>query len=141
MAGEIKQIVETKAKDAPVKDILWNAAQLSSEPVRIVDPGVGKAHVLRHFFFKKFPRSKGTPAPSKLDVINHFKRLIEITLWGDGLIIREDKPIELHTLKKARKISPTLHSEMLKHGADFCILVLAYPRAGVTVLEKPERLV
>ncbi len=51
--SETKQLIETNAKDAPVKDVLWNAQEAKTEEVKIQDPGVGKANILRFFFFKK----------------------------------------------------------------------------------------
>ncbi len=137
--SETKQLVETNAHDAPTKDVLWNANQIETESIRVQDPGVGVATVLRHFFFKRAPMSARLPRPSKLDILNQNKRLIETTLWADGLIIREDKPLEVQTLKSARKISKTLFAEMVKNNADFVILVLAVPRLGVSVRESPLR--
>jgi hypothetical protein len=137
--GEQKQIIETNAKSAPVKDILWNAQEAETEKIKIFDPGVGQENVLRHFFFKKSPMLARLPRPSKLDIVNQNRRLIETTLWADGLIIRYDKPLEVHTLKNAKKISKALYQEMLKNRADFVILCLAVPRAGVTVREQPNR--
>lgn len=126
--------VEIDAFNAPVKDVAWHATKAQTETVQIKDPGAGKEIVLRHFFFKSSPLPKGTKQPTKLEIINHFKRLIEMSLWGDGLTIREDKPIELHTLKSVKKVSKSLYFKMREEGADFCILVLAQPRS--VVLEK-----
>lgn len=137
--GETKEIIEANVTDAPVKDIHWRAQQAQTDSVPIIDPGVGKAMVLRHFFFKQIPLEQGQKKPSKLELINHYKRLIEMTLWGDGLIIREDKPIELQTLQGAKKVSKTLYAEMVKAGADFVILLLATPRKGVVLRETPQR--
>jgi hypothetical protein len=137
MAGNSEQISETKYVQDPKDNFVWNANQIETDGVRVLDPGVGKENVLRHFFFKSLPLPPRTPRPSKIEIINQFKRLIEASLYGDGLIIREDKPIELYTRNKVKKISKTLYLEMLKNNADFCILVLATPRMGVTVLESP----
>ncbi len=130
------EIIEANAKDAPVKDIHWDATQAQTDSVPIIDPGVGKAVVLRHFFFKSQPVPKGYPKPDKLQILSQFKRLIEMSLWGDGLIIREDKPIEVHNVGKVKKISKTLYMKMKDEGADFVILCLASPRMGVSVVDK-----
>lgn len=131
--GESKKLLETNAVNAPVKDILWEAQEAQTEGVRIVDPGVGKAVVLRHFLFKALPRPKWVPAPDKHQIVSQFKQAIEMSLWGDGLIIREDKQLEVHSLQKAKTISKSLYHKMLEEGADFCILCLAEPRQGVSV--------
>lgn len=135
--SETKQLIETNAKGAPVKDVLWNANEATTESIRIQDPGTGGDVILRHFFFKKSPMSARLPRPTKLDILNQNKRLIETTLWADGLIIRFDKPIEVHTRQKIKKISKTLYMEMVRNGSDFVIIVLCEPRRGVVVREKP----
>ena len=138
--GETKQIIEGNAKNAPTKDILWNANEISAEPVRIVDPGVGQEVIVRHFFFKSIPLLKGQSKPTKLELISHFKKLIEMSLWGDGLVIREDKPLELVELHIAKKNTPFLYKKMLEQSSDFVLLVLASPKAGLYAIEKPTRL-
>lgn len=139
--GETKQLIEEGVKDAPVSDVLWNANQIETDKVRIIDPGVGKETILRHFFFKALPVLKGQARPTKRDIVSHFKRLIELSLYGDGFIIREDKPIEVHTLQAVKKISKTLYLKMKQEGSDFVILCLATPRAGVSVIDKPHKAV
>lgn len=134
--SETKQIIETNAKDAPVKDVLWNVNQLETESVRIQDPGAGSAVVLRQFYFKETPQAARLPKPTKLQLINQHKRLIETTLWADGLIIRYDRPIEVLSLSQARKVSKSLHRQMLIHRANFVILVMAEPRSGKVVTDQ-----
>ena len=112
--------------------------KIETEPVQIRDPGVGKEVILRHFFFKAPPLPPGERRPNKLELINQFKRLIETNLWGDGLIIREDKPIEVHTRQKAKQVSKSLYMKMQQEGADFVILVLAEPRMAQVVHDKPH---
>lgn len=136
--SETKQIIESNAKDAPVKDILWNAQEMQTEGVRIIDPGVGREVVVRHFFFKSIPLPKGVPKPTKRELISYYKRLIEMSLWSDGLIVREDKPLELVELHTAHKISPTLYRKMKIEEADFVILVLASSRLGQVFADKPQ---
>ena len=136
--SETKQIIESNAKNAPVKDILWNAQEARTEGVRIIDPGVGREVVVRHFFFKSIPLPKGVPKPTKRELISYYKRLIEMSLWSDGLIVREDKPLELVELHTAHKISPTLYRKMKIEEADFVILVLASSRLGQVFADKPQ---
>lgn len=133
---EGKQVLETNVADAPVKDVLWNSAQVETETHEIRDPGAGSDVVLRHFFFKALPLPPGTTKPDKHQIVAHYKKLIEMTLWGDGLMIREDKPLEVHTIQKAKTVSKSLYKKMLAEGADFVILCLATPKRGVTVLDK-----
>ena len=133
---EGQQVIETNAKGAPVKDVLWNSAQVETESHQIQDPGAGGEVILRHFFFKALPLPPNVPKPDKHQIVAQFKKLIEMTLFGDGYMIREDKPIEVHTLQKVKKISKTLYKKMLVENADFVILCLASPRRGVTVHDK-----
>lgn len=115
-------------------------SKIETDPIRVVDPGVGKAVVLRHFFFKAQPMPKGTRKPTKLELVSNFKNLIEMSLWGDGLIILEDKPIEVQTLQSVKKVSKALWLKMKEEGADFVILCLATPRAGQSVLDTPFKI-
>ncbi len=62
--------------------------------------------------------------------------MIEINLWADGLIIREDKPIEVYTRKQAKKVSQSIYTAMINNKADFVIMLLAMPRRGVMVNDK-----
>lgn len=119
--------------------IQGEAFDLETEKIRINDPGIGKEQILRHFLFKAQPVPKGYHKPSKLEIISYYKQMIELSLWSDGLIIREDKPIELHTRASCRKVSPALYQKMVSEGADFVILVLAEPRRNQSVLDKPHR--
>lgn len=133
-------LIEENAANAPAKDLLWNAQKIETEGVQIIDPGVGKEVVLRHFFFKAQPMPKGTPRLDKHQIVSQFKRLIEMSLWGDGLIIREDKSLEVHTLQKAKKISKALYLKMRQEGSDFVIMCLATPRAGVNVTDTVRKI-
>ena len=138
--SKTQQIIEANAKDAPVKDVLWNANEIQTGSTPLIDPGVGTTNVLRHFFFKSLPLPKGVPKPDKHEIVSHYKKLIETTLWGDGLIIREDKPLEVHSLQKAKGVSQSLYTKMLKEGADFVILCLATPRKGQTVTNQASKI-
>lgn len=131
-ANPIK-ILEENAQGAPVKDVLWEAHQAQTEGFPIIDPGVGKETVLRFFFFKAMPGIKAT----RHEIFSQFKRMIEMNLWGDGLIPRDEKAIEFHTKSSAKKVSKSLYQKMKQENADYVILVLAQPRAGVTVTDKP----
>lgn len=118
-------------------DVLWHGTEAVAAPVQIKDPFAGKPVVLRHFFFKSNPVQ--THRPTKLDILNQYKKLIEVMLWSDGLIIRDEAPMEVHTLEKAKKISPALYQKMKEEGADFVILVLAEPRGSQTVQDHIHR--
>ena len=137
--SEIKQIVEAGTKDAPVKDILWNASQIETERTRILDPGIGRPRILRHFFFKANPEilGPGKRRPVKQEIFNAFQNLIRINLWGDGLVVNPDHPPEIHTRKSVKGLSTVLYMEMVKNNTDFVIQVLAEPRLGQAVIERP----
>lgn len=135
--GETQQIIEENAVNAPVKDVLWNANEIETEAVKVEDPGEGVAVILRHYFFKKLPTVKGFREPTKAQLFAHYKKLIEANLWGDGLVPREDKKIEIHSRHKVKGISKALFVEMVKNNADFVIMLLAEPRKGVLLDHTP----
>lgn len=132
--GETKQIVEMGVQDMPVKDVLWNAQEIETDSVPIIDPGQGSAVVLRHFFFKATPAPN---KPTKQQLFSQFRGLIEATLWGDGLVPRYDRNVEVHTRNGAKKVSKTLYNALVKNKADFVIMCLAEPRHGVQLHETP----
>mgnify|MGYP001580350808 CR=1 FL=1 len=129
--SETKQIIESNAKDAPVKDILWNAKEIQTEGVRIIDPMEGDMVVLRHFFFAMKPQITGSPRPTKQQILGENKKLIEISLWSDGLEPKEGTPIEVSTKKQIRTISPTLYNAMVNNKADYVIQILCNKRKGL----------
>ena len=96
-------IIEENAKDAPVKDIEWEAQEIESEKFQMIDPGVGKEVVLRSFFFKSAPIPKGFPKPTKAQIVSHFKKLIETKLWQDGLAPLEHRVPQVTFLRELKK--------------------------------------
>lgn len=129
--GDTHQVIETKGG---VDDTVWNANSIETEGVRINDPGEGPPVVLRHFFFTAKP---GPVKPTKMQLFAENKRLIEATLWGDGLVPREDTKIEIHTSNGAKKVSQALYAKMKQVKADFVIMVLCEAKKGVMINEKP----
>ena len=137
---KLEEKVHTVIDDVKgIKEATWDANQISTAPVQMIDPGIGGAVILRHFFYKAAPRPKGVPNPTKQELVSAFKRQIEIALWGDGLVIREDKPIEVHTRQTTRRKFPLLYRKLIAEKADFVIICLAKPKLGETVLDKPLR--
>lgn len=128
---------EKDAIDAPVKDIQWEGHDLSVTSDPLHDDGTGKNVIVRFFFFKATPELKNKKTrPSKMEIVSSFKMLIEMTLWGDGLIPLEDSPIGVYTRKELKKNA--LKDKMTALGSDFCIILSATPRLGVSVLETAQ---
>ncbi len=121
----------------------WQQDEVSKAETELVplnDPGVGKEVVLRHFFFKSDPVTFRERRPTKQEIVSQFKHMIEMSLWGDGLIIREDRQLEVHTRQKAKQVSKSLYMKMLEEKADFVILCLAEPRSSQIVHDKAHTL-
>ena len=133
--GESRHFKELDAQNAPVKNIDWEAAQLETDAVPIIDPGIGKEKLLRSFFFKAAPVPKGTPRPTKLELISHYKRLIADFLWKDGLSPIEHETVQLYTKAEANKFK-SLRAKMYEEKADFVIMVLAEARHGQSITDK-----
>lgn len=130
MQDESLKILETNAKDAPVKDVLWEGQTLETEPIKIVDPGVGKGVIVRNFFFKKNPAIK--PA-RKSEIISWYKKFIEQMLWKDGLSPIDERIPQLYTKAELKK--GALKTKMIQEGADFVIMVLCQARLGVNIVD------
>lgn len=129
-----KQIVETDAIDAPVKDINWNANQIETDTVPIVDPGTGGKIVLRWFFFKAAPIPKGFRKPTRQQILEQYKRLVDEFLWKDGLEPLSHKPAKVILRKEVK--SDELKAQFFEAGADFAIAISAWPRMGQSVIDK-----
>lgn len=129
-ASETAHLLEENAKNAPVKDVHWNANEVQTEAVKIDDPMQGDRVVLRHFFFSAPVWRGGFRKPNKMDLVNENKKLIEVNLWVDGLRPVNDRLIECHTRRGVRKLSKILYTEMVKNNADFVIQVLCEPAKG-----------
>lgn len=67
----------------------WQGQEITSKSTPLIDPGVGKAVVLRVFSFYKNPEftAKGL---SQQEIFNMHWKQISVLLWGDGLRPRED---------------------------------------------------
>lgn len=76
--------VEKDAKNAPVKDITWEATQAQTDGEQIADWGSGKPTILRRFEFKFPPGFKGKPKKKDILTEGYIKHL-ENRLWADEL--------------------------------------------------------
>jgi hypothetical protein len=131
MEGTINQTIDQNYNDI---------SKVETEQVPIIDPGVGDAIVLRNFFFKAIPVPKGTPRPTKAQLFGQFQNMIFTQLWADGLRPIEERKVEIHTKAELKSLSKTLWAECIKSGADFVIMVMAAPRKGVRLDERPLKL-
>lgn len=128
MDGKINKEVLNKTTTKLEDGFDYGVTDASIEPILMKDPGEGDQRVIRHFFFKANPSQKHG---SKQDIVRSFQRLIEVSLWGDGLQPVFDQPMELHNRKSVKKISKVLYQALVNSGADFVIQVLAEKRRGV----------
>lgn len=136
-----KAKIVQKETDVPVgvKNTLeYEGSHIQTDQVKIVDPGIGQGVVLRHFFYKAKPVFKDEKPVTKQDIFNENVKLIEINLWGDGLVIQDERRPEIHTRASAKKASKALYDAMVLNKADFVILVLAKPRRGQWFNERPK---
>lgn len=67
----------------------WYGQQLVSDDVPLIDPGEGKAIILRDFRFAMVPNAI-IPTPQML--FNAHWPYIKERLWADGLEVNEDHP-------------------------------------------------
>lgn len=116
----------------------YEVSHLQTDDVKIQDPGVGQAVVLRHFFFRSMPVPPGQVKPSKNEIFSQFKNLIRTNLWADGLTVLEDKHVQMYTKKSVRKVSKQIYAEMIDNNADFVIICMAVPSKGVLLHETPQ---
>lgn len=122
-----KQVIEENAKNAPVKDILWNANELSAESDTKLeeDKGSGKAAIIRMFEFGiNIPAFKEYK-PSKQELLNSHAKGIEIMLWKDGM-------------KLMPEVNPKVDINH-KRGT-YRIFVGAEPQRGHILHERPQTL-
>lgn len=108
----------------------WTGQEIGvNSNVPLVDDGRGKPYIIRQFEFAFDPsmlkkiRDKKWPAPTKQELFNSNWRQIEITLWGDGLIVKKE-----------------VEPRMLVGKKKYKIILLCEPRLGVMVAEKPNTL-
>lgn len=125
--GENKQAVERNAKNAPVKDLLWNASDLSthSETHLEDDPGEGDAAIIRMFEFSANPEAFKLHQPTKQELFNNHYKHIEVILWRDGLKVMPEVNPKVTINKKKTK---------------YRIFVGATPQKGHLLRETPQTL-
>lgn len=123
--GRKEQLIEINAKDAPVKDINWEAQEMQTEKVEIRDPGQGKPLILRTFEFQLNPALPKDFKFSKQDIFNSHGQQIKTLLWADGMI-----PLDNPNKKPKVQIS--------KKQNKYRIFVLCMPYQ--TVLETPTKI-
>lgn len=98
-------------------------ANLDTEGVPLVDPGIGQTVTIRTFVFKMNPNIKDFH--DKQALFNSHAGQIKTILWGDGLI-----PLE--------EVSPRVIIDKKKHRYQFFIPCKA--RREVLFMDKPKNL-
>lgn len=87
------KFVEKNAKNAPVKDISWEATQAQTDGFRIEDGGYGRPIVLRQFEYQYPPGFIGKPLKEEILTEGYIKYL-ENGLWADNMeMIMEPKVV------------------------------------------------
>ena len=116
--GEVKEVFGVQAEKA------WQGQELQTKPSDpLIDPGQGKPYIIRQFLFGKNPSFKGHK-PSNQDIFNMHWRQIRNTLWGDGLVPREDIEPKIVGIKDNK----------------YMIILVCEPRLMTMVAEKPQTL-
>lgn len=89
---EIEQFKKEMAELKPGKGITFDdgtkyeyGADLDTQGVPVIDPGEGKANVIREFIFKINPEKIKEFPDDKQVIFNTNARQIAHVLWGDGL--------------------------------------------------------
>lgn len=125
--GETKQLLEEHAVGAPGAEVLWNAQEVQAESdVHLEDDqGIGNATVIRLFEFSANPEAFRHHTPTKQELFNAHYKLIDSTLWRDGL-------------KVVPEINPTV--TLNKKKTKYRIFVTAQAQRGQTLLETPQTL-
>ena len=121
-----KELAELKPGNGVVLDDKTKyeyGADLNTEGVPLIDPGIGQTVSIRTFGFKMNPNIKGIP--DKQTLFNSHVRQIKTILWGDGLI-----PLE--------EVNPRVIINAKKHTYQFFIPCKA--RREVLFMEKPKNL-
>lgn len=87
MAKKQFKAVEKNAKDAPVKDILWEGEEVTAHSDTKIqeDKGTGQAIILRSFDFVANPDNFKARKPTAQELFASHLKGIEALLWGDGL--------------------------------------------------------
>lgn len=87
------KVTEMGATNARVKDINWDASQLTTERQTIDDPGEGKPIILRKLQYIYPPHQKGKPTKAQL-ITPEFKKYLDTNLWIDDLeMIQEPRVV------------------------------------------------
>lgn len=109
------------------KEVGWdvNEGEVHADVQLSEDKGVGKAVIVRTFFFKANPEGFRERTPSKQELFNAHANQIRDALTTDGLQIMHD-------------VSPKLMIGKTK--THYKIVVGAEPMAGMLLHERPETL-
>jgi len=120
-------VVEKDAKDAPVKDIVWQGkdVEVESQTKLEEDTGWGAPVIIRQFMFGVNPEAFNYHPPTKQELFNSHLKGIEIMLWKDGLKVWPDVPPRLIFTKKKDR---------------YTIFVAATPAKGHQLRETPQTL-
>jgi len=108
----------------------WQAQEVGvNSNVPLVDSAQGKPYIIRQFEFSFNPdaalkiRQKKIPAPTEQELFNSNWKQIQTTLWGDGLVPRQD-----------------INPRMIVGKKKYKIILLCEPRFRTMVNEKPRTL-
>lgn len=121
--GDKGELLETNTHGAPVKDIKWEAQQISTTSDPIKDPGEGRPVLLRTFEYSLNPNLPKDLSITKQAIFDSHKDQIRIMLWSDGLIPLEE-------IKKPKV-------QISKSQKKYRIFVLCIPKSSETLLDKP----
>lgn len=77
------QVIETDAKESPVKDIDWTGSDVGTDAVPLMDSGTGKKLFLRQFAFAVPP---DTEHPSDEELLAYNRNKVMAFLWKDELV-------------------------------------------------------
>lgn len=75
------QVLEKDAQDSPTKDINWTGSDVGTDPVALMDSGIGKKLFLRQFSFQTPPGDK----PSDEELLAYNRSKVLAFLWKDEL--------------------------------------------------------
>lgn len=123
--GESRSLLEINAKDAPVKDIAWDAQEIEvqSDTKLEDDAGSGGAAIIRCFEFGINPAVFQENPPTKQDLFNAHHKGIETMLWRDGM-----------------KVMPEVNPRIVIESNTYKIFVGAIPMKGHLLKERPQTL-
>lgn len=127
MAKRNFKTIEKNAKNAPVKDIVWEGEEISvqSDTKLEEDKGTGQAIILRVFDFAANPEVFKQHKPTAQELFASHLQGMRSLLWRDGLA-----PYE--------KVEPRLIFSKDKSSYRFIIPCIA--TVGSVVIDKPQTL-